>query len=72
MPGPADTSNTERIRRLRSNIQAYSRSVRPTALEQGPIGPVDESTVLSRSFGQMAYLRPNATGAVVTQQPCCT
>ena len=66
----ADRSQTERIRRLRSKIQAVRRAECKTCPEEGPQGPTDQSTRLSRSLGQQAYYRLNASGAVVIEQ-CC-
>jgi len=66
----ADRSQTERIRRLRAQIQAVRRAECGSCPEEGPWGPTDQSTWLSRRFGQMAYLRENAVG-VVTVSSCC-
>jgi len=66
-----DRSQTERIRRMRSKVQAVRRAECPSCLEEGPIGPVDQSTRVSRKFGQMVYYRQNAVG-VVTAESCCT
>jgi len=66
-----DRSQTERIRRIRSKLQAVRRSECPSCLEEGPIGPVDQSTRVSRKFGQMIYYRQNAVG-VVTAENCCS
>jgi hypothetical protein len=63
---PADTSQTERIRRIKAQIQALARAASKTTLEEGPQPPVSESMRLSRSFGQMTYTRPNAVGAPIT------
>ena len=68
---PADTSQTERIRRMKSNLQAASRSVCKTCPEEGPHIGTDQSTRQSRAFGQMVYIKPNALGAPITT-PCCT
>lgn len=67
---PADTSQTERIRRLKGQLQAVARAASKTTLEEGPQPPVSESMRLSRSFGQMAYTKPNAVGAPITTT-CC-
>jgi len=67
----ADRSHTERIRRLRSVIQANRRALCPSCPEEGPLGPTDQSTWLSRRFGQMTYLSQTATGAVVSSD-CCS
>lgn len=67
---PADRSQTERIRRLKGQIQAVRRAECPTCPEEGPRPPTDESTRLSRSFGQMEYTRLNAVGARITT--CCS
>jgi hypothetical protein len=67
----ADTSHTERIRRLKAQIQAIARAASKKTLEEGPQPPVSESMRLSRSFGQMAYTRQNAAGAPITTT-CCT
>ena len=58
---PADTSNTERVRHLKAKLQAA-----------GNDGPTDESTRLSRQFGQQVYYRQQANGAVVTESCCNT
>ena len=55
---PADNSQTERLRRLRGMNQAL-----------GPSRPSDQSTLLSKKFGQMEYTRQTPTGETVTQ--CC-
>ena len=68
---PTDSSQTERIRILRSRIQAARRATCPSCPEQGPQGPTDQSTWLSRRVGQMPYHRQIASGATVTD-PCCT
>ena len=65
-----DRSQTERIRRLRGKIQAVRRAECPRCPEEGPQGPTDQSTRLSRSFGQMVYYTETATGAPVVQS-CC-
>jgi len=65
-----DRSQTERLRRLKSQLQAQRRETCPTCLEEGPQGPTDQSTWLSRRFGQMEYRTQNAVGAVVVQS-CC-
>lgn len=65
-----DRSQTERIRHLRSKIQAVRRAECKACPEEGPQGPTDQSTRLSRSLGQQAYYRLNAGGAVVIEQ-CC-
>ncbi len=67
---PADRSQTERIRILRGRIQAARRATCPSCPEQGPQGPTDQSTWLSRRVGQMPYYRQIASGATVTD-PCC-
>jgi hypothetical protein len=63
---PAETSQTERIRRQKAQIQAIARAASKTTLEEGPQPPVSESMRLSRSFGQMSYTKPNAVGAPIT------
>ena len=65
----SDTSQTERIRRIRSQIQSISRSSRPDVREEN--GITAESTFVSRKFGQMNYLKPDANGKVEVK-PCCT
>jgi len=65
-----DRSQTERIRRMRAQIQAVRRAECFTCLEEGPIGPVDQSTRASRKFGQSIYYKQNASG-VVTPTGCC-
>ena len=67
----ADRSQTERIRRMRAQIQAVRRTDCFTCLEEGPQGPVDQSTRVSRKFGQQIYYKQNAVGAV-TPTTCCT
>jgi hypothetical protein len=67
--GPTDLSQTERIRRRRAQIQALSKAAEPTRPELQP-PPTSESIYLSRKFGQMEYLRPNATGLAVATS-CC-
>jgi len=67
---PADRSQTERIRRLRAQLQAVRRAECAQCPEEGPQGPTDQSTAQSRRFGQMAYLRENANGAVA-ETSCC-
>jgi hypothetical protein len=57
---PADTSNTERIRHKKAKIQAT-----------GSDSPTDESTRLSRQFGQQAYYRQQGNGAVL-EESCCS
>ena len=66
----ADRSQTERIRRMRAQIQAVRRAECFTCLEEGPRGPVDESTRTSRKFGQSIYYKQNASGQV-TPTGCC-
>ena len=66
----ADNSQTERIRRLRSKIQAVGRADCPACPELGPQGPTSESIWLSRRLGQSAYRRQNASGATVVES-CC-
>jgi hypothetical protein len=66
----ADRSQTERIRRLKGQLQAVRRAECPACPEEGPRGPTDQSTRLSRSFGQMEYTRLNAVGAQITT--CCS
>ena len=70
----ADRSQTERIRRMRAQIQAVRRAECFTCLEEGPQGPVDQSTRVSRKFGQATYYRQNASGAIITESccKCCT
>lgn len=65
-----DRSQTERIRRMRAQIQAVRRAECFTCLEEGPRGPVDESTRTSRKFGQSIYYKQNASGQV-TPSECC-
>ena len=67
----ADRSQTERIRRLRAQIQAVRRAECAACPEEGPQGPVDQSTRVSRKFGQMIYYKQNASG-VVTPTGCCS
>ena len=56
-----DRSQTERLRRLRGQLQAQRIHEE---------GPQVQSTWLSRRFGQMTYRTQNAVGAV-SVQPCC-
>jgi len=65
-----DRSQTERIRRMRAQIQAVRRAECFTCLEEGPIGPVDQSTRTSRKFGQQIYYKQDCAG-VVTPSTCC-
>lgn len=62
---PADRSQTERIRRQKAQIQAVAREASKTTLEEGPSPPVSESMRLSRSFGQMVYIKLQANGLAV-------
>ena len=62
-----DRSQTERIRRLRGQIQAVRRAECAACPELGPQGPTDQSTWLSRRFGQAPYRREAANGAIQTQ-----
>lgn len=72
MAPPADTSNTERIRRKRAQIQAYRFATAALyTREEGTAATQDQSTWLNRRFGQMAYRRPIATGQAATSS-CCT
>jgi len=66
-----DRSQTERIRRIRAKVQAVRRAECPSCPEEGPRPSTDQSTWLSRRFGQMIYYRQIATGGVVAD-PCCT
>jgi len=68
---PADNSQTERLRRLRSQIQAVRNAECAACPELGPQGPTNQSTWLSRRFGQMTYRRQNAAGAIV-EESCCS
>jgi hypothetical protein len=68
----ADRSQTERIRRLRGQIQAVRRAECAACPELGPQGPTDQSIWLNRRFGQMTYLRQAANGAIQTQSCCAT
>jgi hypothetical protein len=65
-----DRSQTERLRRRKAQIQAVARATCPSCPEEGPQGPTDQSTWLSRRFGQMAYRKQIATGAIV-EESCC-
>jgi hypothetical protein len=65
-----DRSQTERIRRIRAKLQAERRAACFTCLEEGPRGPVDESTRTSRKFGQQIYYSQNVSG-LVTASECC-
>ena len=66
-----DRSQTERIRRLRGQIQAVRRAECAACPELGPQGPTDQSTWLSRRFGQAPYRREAANGAIQTLS-CCS
>ena len=67
---PADRSHTEYVRRRRAVAQAVRRAECAACPEEGPQGPTDKETQLSRVFGQQTYFRPQANGEVVTQS-CC-
>ena len=67
-----DRSQTERIRRLRGQIQAVRRAECAACPELGPQGPTDQSTCLNRRFGQAPYRREAANGAIQTQSCCGT
>jgi hypothetical protein len=67
-----DRSQTERIRRLRGQIQAVRRAECAACPELGPQGPTDQSTWLNRRFGQAPYLREAANGAIQTLSCCGT
>ena len=62
-----DRSQTERIRRIRSKVQAVRRAECASCPEEGPLRTTDQSTWLSRRFGQATYYRQIATGAVVAE-----
>jgi hypothetical protein len=66
----ADTSHTERIRRLRESTLAIFRYQNPTVKEQGVGGGVDESTRMSRALGQRTYTRQNENGSTEEEKPC--
>ena len=66
----ADRSQTERLRRIRAQIQAVRRAECGSCPEEGPRPPTDYSTWLSRRFGQATYFRPIASGAIDTIS-CC-
>ena len=51
-------------------MQAERRIACPGCPEQGPRGGTDESTRLSRSFGDMKYIAENADGPAV-ETSCC-
>lgn len=63
---PADRSSTERIRRIRAQLQA----VRQVSPEEGPNRVTSGEVRLSRMFGQMSYTRLEADGTRVTTS-CC-
>ena len=65
----ADRSHTERTRRVRALAQAARRAACPSCPEEFP-KPTDQSTWLSRRFGQAPYFRQIASGAVVSES-CC-
>lgn len=67
---PVDKSNTERLRRKKGEIQAARFNACRTCPEEGPRSGTDESTRLSRAFGQMEYITTNAVGAS-TATSCC-
>jgi hypothetical protein len=75
----ADRSQTERIRRLRAQIQAVgltdcqvANPTNPVAAcpIQGPQRGTDYSTWLSLKFGKTAYLSQGPSG-LVTKTSCC-
>jgi len=75
----ADRSQTERIRRLRAQIQAVGLAECKAANPANPVdacpiqGPqrgTDQSTYLSLKFGKTAYLSQGPTG-IVTETSCC-
>jgi hypothetical protein len=68
---PADNSQTERIRRLKAQIQVVRATECATCPELGPQGPTTESLRLSRKFGQMTYRRQTPTGTTIVSS-CCT
>jgi hypothetical protein len=65
----ADRSHTERTRRVRALTQAARRAVCPSCPEEFP-KPTEQSTWLSRRFGQALYFRQIASGVVVSES-CC-
>jgi hypothetical protein len=67
-----DRSQTERIRRIRAQLQAVRRAECAACPELGPQGPTDQSTWLSRRFGQAPYRREAANGDIQTQSCCDT
>jgi hypothetical protein len=67
---PADRSHTEYVRRKRAVAQAVRRATCPVCPEEGPLGPTDKDTQLSRSFGQQVYLYQTPTG-VIQNKSCC-
>jgi len=67
---PADRSHTERIRHMRAKIQATIRIAYPVRPEEGPRGPVDQSTRTSRMFGQQVYYKQTANGEKIIESVC--
>jgi hypothetical protein len=66
-----DRSQTERIRRIRGQLQAVRRAECASCPEEGPHRMTDQSTWLSRRVGQATYYRQIATGGVVADS-CCS
>lgn len=75
MSGTADSSFTNKIKRLRCRTQAIFRQNNGNLPEQGPLGGVtDESTRQARRLGQQRELRANASGIpniIICPPPCC-
>jgi len=66
----SDRSHTEYMRRRRAVAQAVRRAACKTCPEEGPQGPTDKDTQLSRVFGQQAYVYQSPTG-LTQNQSCC-
>jgi hypothetical protein len=67
----SDRSHTEYMRRRRAVVQAVRRAECKTCPEEGPQGPTDKDTQLSRVFGQQAYVYQSPTG-LTQNQSCCS
>lgn len=67
----SDRSHTEYMRRKRAVAQAVRRAVCATCPEEGPQGPTDKETQLSRVFGQQAYVYQSPSG-ITQNKNCCS
>ncbi len=66
-----DNSYAERMRRRRAVATAAFRAANPTARELSPNQGNDRATLLVRQFGQTAYVKESAGGAVQVDPGCC-